>query len=248
MAAHESPDGSGSTSEYDEVNALIARALPGCGSQTYRLLADSARMGAIRRGELIFSQGEPIPLTLMVRGHGAFRRTTVDGQVLMVDVAQPGELFGFSCIASTHTPVDLVALTDCAVVLWKGTDIRRLAASDPALAMNVIDQMAGFLASLAERMDGFLHQDARRRVLRVLNKHRNLFFADPAVLSRSHLPALVGTSREMTGRVLRELEREGTVARLGRTGLTLLRPDLLDADVVRLARHGSRQEPGAGGG
>jgi CRP-like cAMP-binding protein len=248
VAAQESPDGSGSTSDYAEANALIARALPGCGPQTYRHLTDSARIGAIRRGELIFRQGEPIPLTLMVRGHGAFRRTTVDGQVLMVDVARPGDLFGFSCIASTHTPVDLVALTDGEVVLWKGTDIRRLAASDPALALDVIDRMAGFLASLTERMDGFLHQDARRRVIRVLNRHRNLFFADPAVLSRSHLPGLVGTSREMTGRVLRELEREGTVARVGRTGLTLLRPDLLEADVVRLARHGSRQEPGAGGG
>jgi CRP-like cAMP-binding protein len=243
VAAHESPDGSGSTSEHAKIDTLIARALPGCGPQTYRVLADTARIGAVRRGELIFSQGEPVPLTLMVRGHGAFRRTTVDGQVLMVDVAQPGDLFGFSSIASTQTPVDLVALTEGYVVLWNGTEVRRLAASDPSLALNVIDRMAGFLASLAERMDGFLHQDARRRVIRVLNRHRDLFFADPAILSRSHLPSLVGTSREMTGRVLRELEREGTVARVGRTGLALLRPDLLDADVVRLARDGGRRQP-----
>ena len=33
----------------------------------------------------------------------------------------------------------------------------------------------------------------------------------------------------MTGRVLRELENEGTVARTGRTGLRLLRPERLDA-------------------
>ena len=60
--------------------------------------------------------------------------------------------------------------------------------------------------------------------------NRDLFFADPPVLSRSHLPALVGTSREMTGRVLRQLEREGMVARVGRNGLRLLRPDRLDAE------------------
>lgn len=248
MVAEERPDGPGSTREHAEVNALIERALPGCGPQTYRGLAKAARIGAVRRGELIFRQGEPIPLTLMVRGHGAFRRTTVDGQVLVVDVAQPGDLFGFSSIASTHTPVDLVALTDGDVVLWNGADVRRLAASDSSLALDVIDRMAGFLANLTERMDGFLHQDARRRVIRVLNRHRDLFFADPPILSRSHLPGLVGTSREMTGRVLRELEREGTVVRVGRTGLTLLRPDLLDADVVRLARDASRTGPGAEGG
>ena len=32
----------------------------------------------------------------------------------------------------------------------------------------------------------------------------------------------------MTGHVLRQLEREGTVARVGRSGLRLLRPDQLD--------------------
>lgn len=33
----------------------------------------------------------------------------------------------------------------------------------------------------------------------------------------------------MTTRVLRELEREGTLARVGRSGLELLRPDRLEA-------------------
>jgi hypothetical protein len=32
----------------------------------------------------------------------------------------------------------------------------------------------------------------------------------------------------MTGRVLRQLEREGTIERFGRAGLRLLRPDQLD--------------------
>jgi CRP-like cAMP-binding protein len=233
VAAQESPGGFVSTVEYAEVQALVERALPGCSSATYRLMVETGRIAAVRSDELIFRQGERIPLTAMVRGHGAFRRTTVDGQVLMVDVAHPGDLFGYSSIAGTQTPVDLVALTDGDVVLWKGTDIRRIAASDTALALGVIDRMAHFLGSVTERLDGFLHQDARRRVIRVLSRHRKLFFAEPVILSRSHLPSLVGTSREMTGRVLRELEREGAVARVGRAGLRLLRPDLLDADIVQ---------------
>lgn len=233
MTAQESQGGSVSTTEYAEIQELIERTLPGCSVQTHRLLAETARVVTVRREELIFRQGEPIPLTLMVGCHGAFRRTTVDGQALTVGIAKPGDLFGYSSIASTSTPVDLVALTDGRVALWKGSDIRRLAETDSALALLVIDRMAGFLARLTERLDGLLHQDARRRVIRVLNQHRDLFFGDPPVLSRSHLPGLVGTSREMTGRVLRELEREGSLARVGRTGLRLLRPEMLTADVVQ---------------
>lgn len=89
--------------------------------------------------------------------------------------------------------------------------------------------MAWSLHQTIWRIEGFLHQDARRRALRVLAQHRELFFGEPPVLTRAHLPGLVGTSREMTGHVLRELESEGTVMPVGRVGLQLLRPDQLES-------------------
>jgi CRP-like cAMP-binding protein len=58
----------------------------------------------------------------------------------------------------------------------------------------------------------------------VLDLHADLFFSEPPVLRRTHLPALVGTSREMTGRVMRALESRGVVARVGRDRLDLLDP------------------------
>jgi CRP-like cAMP-binding protein len=148
----------------------------------------------------------------------------------MSGIARAGDLFGFSGIASAQSSVEIVALTDCEVAQWSGPDVRALASGDPALALAAIDSMAASLHVSMELIEGFLHQDARRRVLRILARHRDLFFGEPAVLNRSHLPGLVGTSREMTGRVLRQLEREGTLARVGYVGLSLLRPDRLDAD------------------
>ena len=44
------------------------------------------------------------------------------------------------------------------------------------------------------------------------------------MLTRTQLPIMVGTSREMTGRVLRILESQGLVARVGRSRLRLLDP------------------------
>jgi CRP-like cAMP-binding protein len=153
----------------------------------------------------------------------------VNGQVLVSGVAQPGELFGWSGIASVASSVELTALTECELAQWPGSEIRELACADPALALAAIDSLAGSLHAAVERIEGFLHQDARARVLRILARHRDLFFGQPPVLTRAHLPGLVGTSREMTGRVLRQLERDGTVARIGRSGLQLLRPDQLEA-------------------
>ena len=87
--------------------------------------------------------------------------------------------------------------------------------------------MAWSLHQTVERIEGFLHQDARLRVLRILARYGDLFFGETPVLTRAHLPGLVGTSREMTSHVLRQLEREGTVERVGRVGLRLLRPEQL---------------------
>jgi len=167
---------------------------------------------------------------MFVRGHGAFQRTTVEGQQVMTAIAGPGELYGITSISGTMSTVDLFALHNSEVAVWDGEDFRQLAAHDPKLALDVIDRLASFLAMLNEKVDGFLHQDARRRVIRILARHRDLFFSEPPILSRPYLPALVGTSREMTGSVLRRLEREGTIARVGRTGLRLLDAARLELD------------------
>ena len=156
-----------------------------------------------------------------------------------------GQLFGLGGAPLTKKVeqlLEMVALTDAVVLSWRGLDVRRLAETDARFALYVIDRLSLFATMLTEKLDGFLHQDAQRRVIRVLARHRDLFFSDPPVLTRTHLPGLVGTSREMTGRVLRALEREGVVARVGRAGLRLLDSRPLDA----LPREVTNQ-PGANG-
>jgi CRP-like cAMP-binding protein len=226
----------GSPAPPADIEARIGDSLPGIQPTSVRALAAAGRMRSARPGETIFRQGEEIPLVLLTRGHAVFRRTTVDGQQLMVGVAYPGGTFGITSVSATISSVDLVALTGVDVMMWRGDTIRRLVASDPELALVVIDQLSAFLNILTEKVDGFLHQDARRRVIRILARHRDLFFSDPPILTRTHLPGLVGTSREMTGRVLRELEGEGVVARVGRTGLKLLDPGPLDEEAVQTSR------------
>jgi CRP-like cAMP-binding protein len=203
---------------------LIERALPNARPDTWRVLARAARIQRVARDDIIFRQGEPIPLTLVVDGYTAFRRTTADGRQLVLDLGTRGTFFGLASISSQLAPIDFVAMTPGIVALWSGRELRPVVTADAGLALDVIDGMARFIVDLAGRLEGFVHQDARRRVARVLLRYGDVFFGEPAVLSRAHLPSLVGTSREMTGRVIRELEREAMIARIGRTGLRLLSP------------------------
>ncbi len=209
------------------VRHLLARALPGAAPASIERLADDARVTRIRPSDVIFRQGEPIPVTLVIHGYAAFRRTTRDGRELVLGISKSGCLFGLG-IAGQASSVDLVAITPTEVGLWSGADVRKIVVTDPSLAVAVIDGMGRHIVTISQRIDGFIHQDARGRVLRVLAEHRDLFFGESPVLSRTILPGLVGTSREMTGRVIRGLEREGIIARIGRGGLLLLSPTGLD--------------------
>ena len=95
----------GSTSSGDqiEVRRLIEGALPGASRATTDCLVETAKARIAQPGEAIFRQGERIPLTLIIRGYGVFRRTTIDGQLpgdrrrqarwlLRIFVDHPGEL------------------------------------------------------------------------------------------------------------------------------------------------------------
>lgn len=224
-----SADEPGPDGRSTHLAAHIRIALPGVEEATARHLAAIGRIRPFRRDELIFRQGEAIPFTIVLSGHAAFRRLTADGQVVTLGIAPPNYVLGFGAMSGLTSSVDLVGLTKGKLATWTGPEIRTLAAEDPGFALDMIDRLVEYLAVLTEKVDGYLHQNSRRRVLRILARHRDLFFGEPPVLSRSHLHGLVGTSREMTARVLRGLEREGTVVRVGRTGLRLLRPERLEA-------------------
>ena len=225
--------------EPADLSRMIASALPNARSDTQRSLAQAARIRSLAPKDLIFRQGEPILLTLMLQGYASFRRTTADGRQLVLGVATGGDLFGYSSFAARRATADVVALTEARVAVWPGKQLRGLATDDVGLATDVIDGMAGFIVDITERLDGFIHQHSRQRVVRVLARYGDLFFGQPAVLSRTHLPSLVGTSREMTSRVIRQLEREGLVARVGRNGLQLLAPARLREAATSLAEEAS---------
>jgi CRP-like cAMP-binding protein len=207
-----------------DLRRMLGTNLPGNHVEAIARLSAAARIRRLHKDDPIFRQGERVLLAMCLRGHAAFQRTTVQGQQVMTAVRGPGELYGLTSIAGTISTVDIFALSDSEVAVWPGTQLRALAAKDPLLALALIDKLSSFLAIMNEKVDGYLHQDARRRVIRVLTRHRDLFFSNPPILSRAYLPALVGTSREMTGSVLRRLGQEGTIERVGRFGLRLVDP------------------------
>jgi CRP-like cAMP-binding protein len=195
--------------------------------ESIEALVRLARFRSVAPGERVYGQGDPVLLTLILNGNAISQRTTEDGRLFMFAIGGAGLLFGYSAVSGVASSVEILALTACEVAQWSGPDVRPLFERDPGLAMTALDSHSASLHLAMEEIERFLHQDARGRVVRILDRYRNLFFGESPIVTRAHLTGLVGTTREMTGRVLRQLEREGTLARVGRSGLVLLRPERL---------------------
>jgi CRP-like cAMP-binding protein len=202
--------------------AAVDDAFPHGRVETRHRLAGSARVRSFEAGEVIIEQGDATSLALVIDGHVAVRRTTVDGREIIVRIVRRSGLAGILPLAARPASGTSVALTAGSVAMWQGDDVRSLALADSGLAIDILDQVLGAFERIVSRLDGMLHQAAVRRVARVLVAHADLFFVEPPVLPRSALPDLVGTSREMTGRVLRALESRELVSRVGRNGLRLV--------------------------
>jgi CRP-like cAMP-binding protein len=221
---------------------VIGEAFPHSSEDKRRLLAALARVRKFDAGQDLIRQGDTSSLALVLDGHVAVRRTTVDGRQLIVRIVARGELAGILPLASRPASGDAVALTPGSAAVWHADEIRSLASADSGLAVDLLDHVLATFEGVVWRLDGMLHQASLRRVARVLVANADLFFAEPPVLTRGDLPGLVGTSREMTGRVLRILETLHLVARVDRTGLRLLDA----AGLEHLAEFGPDRTPAAG--
>ncbi|MEA2547106.1 MAG: family transcriptional regulator, nitrogen oxide reductase regulator [Chloroflexota bacterium] len=245
LAPRASPlDDPAPTSSASRLVEAVRAAFPHGSADTRRALALAASVRRIDAGQMIVRQGDSSFLALVLDGHIAVRRTTVDGRQFMVRIVTRGQLSPVLPLAGRPASADAVALTPSAAAVWRSDEVRSLAATDPGFAVDILDDVLDSYEEVMERLDSLLYQDALRRVARVLDLHADLFFAERPVLSRANLPSLVGTSREMTGRVLRLLESRGIVARVGRDRLLLLDPAGL-ATAAESGLEGSRADRAA---
>jgi CRP-like cAMP-binding protein len=111
--------------------------------------------------------------------------------------------------------------------------VRGLALKDAGLAVDLLDRSADFTKVLSMRLDERSFESARQRMAAILTRYGKVIFDTPhPVAQRADLAAMIGASRVMMYRALRELEAEGFVKRQRGGGINILDPDGLARLVV----------------
>jgi CRP/FNR family transcriptional regulator, cyclic AMP receptor protein len=195
---------------------------------TVRAVLTIARRRTFARGEIVFHRGDPgNALHLISGGRFAVRITTPLGDTATLGVRGRGDAFGeLALVSEDHersATVQALEAAETRSVLRE--DFERLRREHPGVDAILVAILAERVRRLSELLTEAYYLSADERVVRRLAELAELY--DGSVpLPQEALAELAGTSRATVNRVLRDLERRGSVA-LGRARIEVEEIDRL---------------------
>lgn len=197
------------------------------GTSERDLLLSSMRTRRLRRGDVVFWEGEPGDAAFVVdTGNVIVERTTEDGDVVAVAIVGAGELIGEQALLSddprTHT-ARAVQATELRVLSRSAFD--ELRRSQPAFDAMLIDLLDRRLRSLSDLLLDARHRPVEDRIRRTIAQLYDHFGVD-IPLSQEVVASLAGTTRPTANGIVRSLQDDGVVE-LARGRLKVVDPDAL---------------------
>jgi CRP/FNR family transcriptional regulator, nitrogen oxide reductase regulator len=199
-------------------------------------VARSFRPLVVRRGEAVFRQGEPAADVRLLAEGRVKVYNTVAGRRVTLRLIEPRELFGGGGVwGESVFPAHGLAAVD-GVVLHMATGIfRELVASQPALALSLVEELGARLREAEARIRALQAAGAEQRLAQALHRlavrsgvPRAGAVLIPGPLSRRDLAELAGTTESTASRTLQAWSRAGVVVP-GRERIAVTAPDALAA-------------------
>lgn len=205
-------------------------------------LSHSCRFATLAPREYITIEGDEDPEGFIVAsGRLAMMKTSLNGKELIVELLEPGDLFGL-LISLQKSAAQLSAMAQAkARVLWVPLrGFLTLLNAHPDLYKEAIAHLLDSLQSSYRIARGLAHDRVETRIAAILSsmalKIPRILAKpqDPVInITRQQLADLVGTSTETAIRVTREMQRNGIIA-MKRPALI----EIIDIKALRLFSDG----------
>jgi CRP/FNR family transcriptional regulator, cyclic AMP receptor protein len=193
------------------------------------------------KGAAIFSEGQPANGIYMLC-HGRVKLSTCsrDGKVIILRVAEPGEVLGLSAIVSgSNYEATAEVLEPCQVNFVGKEDFLRLIARDPEACYSAIKQLSRKYQTAYTQVRSFgLSHTAADKLAKLLlewvggcgNGNKNVDIHLKLAYTHEEISEMIGTSRETVTRILKDF-RDRKLIILKGSDLTIPDPGRLDATI-----------------
>lgn len=196
------------------------------------------RFKTAKKGEIIYlaSADEP-KVYFLKKGNIKIVETDDDGQEVIKDIIQKGDLFGeISLESNRNSGEQAVALTnDVVICSFLLNDFENLLQNYPGLALSY-SKLVGFqLKKVKNSYSNLIFKDARTRLILFLkdwsekdSRTENGIIQIKNYLTQQEIAQIICTSRQTATQLINDLEQEGIIA-YDRKIISILKPEILKA-------------------
>jgi CRP-like cAMP-binding protein len=165
------------------------------------------------RGDIIIIEGEPADALYFVSS-GAVKtfRTSVDGKEQVLNIVRPGESFNEVAIFDNGPNLaSAIAMGTISVYGILKSDLLGFLEDHPQIALSVVLILSTKIRYFVSLIDDFSFKPVVARVAKILNEYLGNGAGTPQRLTQQDMAAIAGTARELVGRSLKTLEKNGLI-------------------------------------
>ncbi len=179
-------------------------------------IARSAMRRNVIRGTQVIREGESTDFVyLVLSGNLNVMVSNADGREAILSILGPGEMFGeMGVLDDEARSATVVAVTPGTLVTITKSDFKRHLRENFDVALYVMRKLVQRLRTADRRIESLALLDVSGRVVRLLRDFGETAGSEhPMVrkITRQEIAKMVGASREMVSRVLKDLQARGLI-------------------------------------
>jgi CRP/FNR family cyclic AMP-dependent transcriptional regulator len=198
-----------------------------------RLLATVVTRRSVARSTIIMAAGDPTDsLYIVLSGRLKVMMSDADGKEVILTILGPGEFFGeMGLIDDAPRSASVVAIESCELLAITRRDFKKCLAENLEMSMAVMRGLVRRLREADRKIGSLALLDVYGRVARLLLDMAETVDGQKMVtkrLPKQDIAKMIGASREMVSRVMKDLQMGGFIEMRGSTIVlrdTILLPD-----------------------
>jgi CRP-like cAMP-binding protein len=165
------------------------------------------------RGEIIVYEGESAEaLYFVVSGVVKVFKTSADGKEQIFGIIRPGETFNdVPVLSGGENLISAGAMSSIVLNGIKKKDMESIIKENPQVALNIVHVLSRRVQELVSMVEDFSFRHVSGRVAKILLEYALDVSSGRPKLTQQEMASMIGTAREMVGRSLKSLEREGAI-------------------------------------
>lgn len=198
---------------------LVLRGLPlfaGLDQEELEKLGRVSGRRSAGRGEFIVRAGEATDsLFILLSGRAKVTNSDEDGREIILAILEPGEFFGeMGLIDGSPRSANVVAQEHCELLVMSRDDFQRCMQENFQVALKLMRILVQRLREADRKIESLALLDVYGRVARLLLEMSALQDGRRVVVrkvSKQDMARMIGASREMVSKVVRDLENSGYI-------------------------------------